>query len=339
MSNIPNEQLRKIILGIVVLFFVLSIFGTKLGSFIVIIIITLYIIKYLKKKNMAGIIDVKNQEILKKTKNIFLAVVVVILGLWLFFSSIIIVDAGETGVYSLFGKVNDNELHSGFHLVNPLGKVNKLSVRTEEYTMSVVANEGNKQGDDSIDALTKEGLKLNLDITVLYHLQEDKASDVYRDIGLTYDEKVIRPEIRSSIREVISQYTAKEIYSDKREESNKKIFDILKNNLEPRGIVLETVLLRNVALPENLAKSIQEKLQAEQEAQKYDFILDKEKKEKQRKVIEAEGQRDSQKIINESLSPNYLYYLYIQGLKDRQGTIYIPTSPTTGMPVFKDLSK
>lgn len=254
-------------------------------------------------------------------------------------NSIVIIGAGETGVFSLFGKVSDQELASGFHIINPLGKVTRMSVRTQEYTMSIMSNEGQKSGDDSIMALTKEGLNVSLDITTLYRLDEDKASELYRLVGLDYEEKIVRPEIRSTIREIVSQYTAKEIYSEKRDDANQQIKDRLEASLNKRNLILEDVLLRNVALPDNLAKSIQEKLQAEQEAQKYDFILDKEKKEKQRKVIEAEGQRDSQKIVNESLTPNYLYFLYINQLKDRQGTIYVPTSPTTGMPLFRDLGK
>ena len=117
------------------------------------------------------------------------------------------------------------------------------------------------------------------------------------------------------------------------------IWYVISIKMQPRGIVVEDVLLRNVQLPANLAQSIQEKLQAEQEAQKYDFILEKEKKEKERKIIEAEGQRDAQKIINESLTSNYLYYLYINDLKSRAGTIYVPTNPSTGMPLFRDLGK
>ena len=120
---------------------------------------------------------------------------------------------------------------------------------------------------------------------------------------------------------------------------SQNINDKLKENLEPRGIVLEQVLLRNVQLPANLANSIQEKLQAEQEAQKYDFILQKEEKEKERKIIEAEGQAESQKIINRSLTNNYLYYRYISELKDREGTIYVPTSASTGMPLFRDIGR
>lgn len=115
--------------------------------------------------------------------------------------------------------------------------------------------------------------------------------------------------------------------------------DNLKSKLEPRGITVEDLLLRNINLPADLAQSIQEKLQAEQEAQKYDFLLDKERKEKERKIIEAEGQRDAQKIISDSLTENYLYYSYINQLKDRQGTIYVPTSPSTGMPLFRNLGE
>lgn len=274
-----------------------------------------------------------------KTSIIFIALA--ILGLWLFSASIVIVEAGQTGVYSLFGKVKDQELRSGFHLVIPLARVTKMSTRTEEYTMSIAQGEGRRYTADAITSLTKEGLSVDLDMTVLYRLEEEKVSDIYKTIGQKedIDEKVIRPTIRTAIRDVIAQYEAKDIYSEERESASSKIAAKLINELKPRGIVIEQVLLRNVALPANLATAIQEKLQAEQEAEKYDFILAKEKKEKERKIIEAEGQRDAQKIINESLTMNYLYYLYINDLKSRQGTIYVPTNPATGMPLFRDLGK
>lgn len=252
---------------------------------------------------------------------------------------LVTIGAGETGVYSLFGKVKDKELSSGLHVVNPLGRVERMSIRTDEYTMSVFRGEGRKQGIDSIAALTKEGLSIDLDITVLYHLKESEASEVYRTVGVEYEEKVIRPEIRSSIREIIAQYEAKDVYSEKREEATTKLTTALRSKIEKRGIVLEDVLLRNVQLPADLAGSIQEKLQAEQESQKYEFLLTKEAKEKERKIIEAEGQRDAQQIINESLTTNYLYYLYIKDLKEREGTIYVPTNPNTGMPTFKELGR
>ncbi len=247
----------------------------------------------------------------------------------------VIVDSGETGVQSFFGKVRDNEFSSGFHLKNPLVKITKMNVRTQDYTMSIAQGEGKKYGSDVISALTKEGLSVDLDITVLYHLVEEKASDIFRDVGLNYDEVIIRPQIRSIIREVIAQYEAKDIYSEKRQEASKGILNSLVSKLEPRGIEVEDVLLRHVELPADLAGSIQQKLQAEQEAERYDFILEKETKEAERKIIEAEGQRDAQQIINQSLTPRYLEYLYINSLKDREGTIYVPTNGSNGLPLFR----
>ena len=265
--------------------------------------------------------------------------IILVVLVFVFFSSSfwVVVGAGETGVQSLFGKVKDQEFNSGFHIKNPFIKITKMNIRTQDYTMSVAQGEGQKYGADAITALTKEGLSVELDITVLYHLVEDKASDVYRDVGLTYDEVIIRPQIRSVIREVIAQYEAKDIYSEKRHEAASQIFGILTEKLGSRGIEIEDVLLRHVELPVNLANSIQEKLQAEQESERYEFILEKESKEAERKRLEAEGQRDAQKIINESLTPRYLQYLYIQSLEKREGTIYVPTDPGNGTPLFRGI--
>lgn len=294
-----------------------------------------------KHKNMSQTIDVDISQHAGRIKKGLSSLIIAILLIWLFFASIVIVDAGETGVYSLFGRVKDAELKSGFHLVIPLAKVTKMSIRTEEYTMSIAQGEGKRVGADAITSLTKEGLSVDLDMTVLYRINEDQASDIYKNVGVKedIDEKIIRPSIRTAIRDIIAQYEAKDIYSEKRQEASIKIKDLLSVEMAKRGIIIEDVLLRNVALPANLAQAIQEKLQAEQEAQKYDFILAKEKKEKERKIIEAEGQRDAQKIINESLTSNYLYYLYINNLKDREGTIYVPTSPGSGLPLFNNIGR
>src|SRR3989339_143037 len=313
--------------------------------FILLIIILFFVVKNivsgykndLKIKDMSKIIDVDKIKFMNKTKHSLISIILLVLVFWLFFASIVIVDAGETGVYSLFGRVKDKELSSGFHLVIPLAKVAKMSIRTEEYTMSIAQGEGKRVGADAITSLTKEGLSVDLDMTVLYRLNEEQASDLYSKVGLNYEEKILRPAIRTSIRDIIAQYEAKDIYSEKREEAADKILEALRNNVVTRGVIVEDVMLRNVSLPAGLTSAIQEKLKAEQEAQKYEFLLDREMKEKQRKIIEAEGQRDAQQIINESLTTNYLYYLYISDLKSREGTIYVPTSPTTGMPLFKNL--
>ena len=117
-------------------------------------------------------------------------VVIVLIGLFVLIKSLIVIPAGTTGVYEIFGKVSDTELHSGMNLVNPLGSVTKLSIRNEEYTMSIASEEGMYYGDDSITALTNEGLEVKLDLTVLYRLAEDKASDIYRTVGLDYSKRL-----------------------------------------------------------------------------------------------------------------------------------------------------
>ncbi|MFC1622983.1 prohibitin family protein [Patescibacteria group bacterium] len=269
-------------------------------------------------------------------KNKVWMVIAIVVAIIVIVNIIVVIPAGYTGVQTLFGKVKDRELSSGMHIVNPFVAIEKMSIRTEEYTMSIAKGEGQKYGADQIQALTREGLMIDLDITVFHHLVEGRASDVYRDLGAGFQEKIIRPEIRSAIREVIAKYDAKDVYSEKRGEVASAINSRLTETVEPRGIVVEQVLLRNVTLPSKLSASIQEKLQAEQESQRYDFLLEKEKKEADRKRIEAEGQRDAQSIIDESLTENYLEYLYIRELKDREGTIYIPTGGN-GLPLFKSV--
>ncbi|MBP9749881.1 MAG: prohibitin family protein [Candidatus Pacebacteria bacterium] len=259
------------------------------------------------------------------------------LGLWVISWGIVIIGAGETGVYSLFGKVHDTEMRSGIHLIIPLARVDRMSIRTEQYTMSIAPSEGQVRGDDSITSLTKEGLEVNIDFTSLYRLDEPKASDMYREVGLDYVNKLIRPEIRGVIRDIVSQYEAKELYSEKRQEASTRMATLLREKLGSRGIVIEEAVIRNVQLPASLAQAIQAKLASEQEAQRYDFVLAKEQKEAERKRIEAQGQRDAQTIINESLTSEYLNYLYIKELKDRQGTIYVPTDSSSGMPLFKGI--
>lgn len=259
-----------------------------------------------------------------------IGLVVLVLLVFLLGFSWAVVPAGYTGVYHLFGKVADKELSSGFHLKNPLAAVTQMSIRTEEYTMSIAPQEGQKKGVDSIDALTKEGLKVIMDMTVLYHLNEESASDVYKELGTNYVEKIIRPQIRSGIRETVALYSAKDIYSDKRQEVENKIFDTLASSISPRGIVIEKVLLRNVILPEKLVNSIEEKLAAEQEAQKMDFVLEKEKKEAERKAIEAKGIKVAQETIQKTLTPEYLRWYSIEMMK---GLVNSPNTTFLFVPI------
>lgn len=246
-----------------------------------------------------------------------------------------IVDAGEVGVLSTFGRIDDRPLSSGFHLKNPFSQVIKMNIRTHSYTMSGTYSEGEMQGDDSIQALGADGGSVWFDVTVLYRLKEDSAPSIYKNLGLSYEENIVRPEIRSIIREVAARYTVGELYGVKREEFNQVVFDQMAENLDERGLVVEEVLLRKVNISESLSRNIELKLAAEQEVQRLEFEIQKAQKEAERQRVEAQGQRDAQAIINESLSDKYLMYLYIQNLQSREGTIYVPTEG--GVPLFKGI--
>jgi regulator of protease activity HflC (stomatin/prohibitin superfamily) len=329
----PNDLRRYIGPIIIVLLFVLNLFPKLIFPLIVIGIIFIFS-KYLTT-NTLNVMPPSStaQAVLSKIRFGFRAIVFTVLVVFLLANMIVIIPAGSTGVYHLFGKVRDAELSSGIHLINPLAGIIKMSIRTQQYTMSSVADEGVRHGDDSIETLTKEGLKVLLDITILYRLNEDKASDVYRTLGVDYEQNIIRPEVRSVIRQVVANYEAKDIYSEKRDVVVGEIEKRLRENIEMRGITVESTLLRNVVLPPELASAIEQKLTAEQESERYDFVLQKETKEAERKRIEAEGQRDSQRIISTSLSNEYLQYLFIKDIKDRQGTIYVPTN----LPLMKGI--
>jgi len=336
----PDKQGLWVLLAFIALIVVVN-FGLMLLPLVLIIGAGVFVWSLFQKKQGPRVINIDPKRmnsisieaLITKVRKAGLAAALAIVALVVLINSIVIIPAGETGVYHLFGKVRDNEVSSGIHLINPLASIVRLSIRTEQYTMSVATTEGQRLGDDSIEALTKEGLKVHLDMTVLYHLEEDKASDVYREIGVNYDEKILRPAVRTAIRDIIALYEAKDIYSDMREEAVRLIKVQLEETIGPRGLVVEEVLLRNVALPAMLTGAIENKLTAEQEAERYDFVLERETKEAERKRIEAEGQRDAQTIINQSLTDRYLQYLYVQNLQNREGTIYVPYD----MPLFRGM--
>ncbi len=252
------------------------------------------------------------------------------------FLFVTIIDAGEVGVVDTFGQVSDTPLRSGLNIKNPFSNIIKFPIRTSQYTMSIAPNEGSIKGDDSIEARAADGAIVYIDVTVYFHVKPESAPSIYKNIGLDYEEKIVRPETRSTIRDAASKYAVNDLYATKRDEFTKSLKTTLQEKINIRGIEVEDVLLRNITLSNTLANSIEQKLTAQQEAQKLDFLLDREKKEAQRKTIEATGQRDAQRLINESLTDRYLYYLYILNLKDAKGTIYVPTQ--NGLPLFKGVN-
>ncbi len=263
-------------------------------------------------------------------------------------SAIVIVPAGHAGVPVLFGKVQNFHLSEGMHLINPLVQVTALSVRTEEYTMSSATREGRIKGDDSIRVLTSDGLEMPLDVTILYRLSPSDAPWIYRNIGPNYEAKIIRPAARTAIREAASNLTAQEAYSLKRKElaeDSQKLLELQIANLlgqhedfKGPGVIIQDVLLRNVSLPTRVRDAIERKLTAAQEAQQMEFVLEKERKEAERKEIEAKGIANFQKVVSEDISEQLLQWKGIEATmeisRSPNAKVVIIGSGASGLPVI-----
>ena len=231
-------------------------------------------------------------------------------------SCIVEIEAGQIGVQTLFGKVQNDVLTSGLHFINPLIDVNRLDVRTQNYTMSGVKDEGDKEGDDAIRVLTSDGLEVIIDLTVLYRVQANEAPRLLRETGLDFKDKIVRPVTRTKIRDNAVYYTAIDLYSNKRDEFQTRIYKTIEDNFKKRGLELEQLLVRNITLPNKVKAAIEEKINAEQEAQKMMFVLQKERQEAERKRVEAQGIADYQRIINTGLTSNQLQYEQIKAMKE-----------------------
>ena len=228
------------------------------------------------------------------------------IGISVVLSCIVQVGAGEAGVQVLFGSVQEGVLKSGLNIVNPLVNVENMDIKTQSYTMSSVSDEGQQKNDDAISTLSSDGLTLRLDVTIWYRLNESDAPQVYRTIGVDYSEKIVRPAIRTAIRDVSVGYSGTDIYSIKREDFVREVTSNLENAFSGRGIILERVLLRNVELPEKIRAAIDEKIAAEQKAQQMVYVLQKEKQEAERKRVEAQGISDYNRIVSQSITDQVL---------------------------------
>lgn len=223
-------------------------------------------------------------------------------------TSIVQIDAGEAGVKKLFGKVQRDVLGSGLHFVNPLMEIIKLDVKTQNYTMSGANDEGQRSGDDAIRVLTADGLEVTIDLSVLYRLNSVDAPKLLQETGADYENKIVRPITRTRIRDNAVFYEAIALFSTKRDEFQQRIFRNIEVDFNKRGLTLENLLIRNITLPASVRTTIEQKINAEQEAQKMQFVLQKEKQEAERKRVEAQGISDYQRIINESLTDRQLQY-------------------------------
>jgi regulator of protease activity HflC (stomatin/prohibitin superfamily) len=257
-----------------------------------------------------------NERPLSKFSNLFqiLGFVVILIGL--LSSAFKQIDAGKVGVKSLFGNVQSDVLESGLHMVNPLVDITIFDAQTQNYTMSVVHDEGEKEGDDAIRVLSNDGLEVIIDLTVLYRVLPNEAPKILKGIGENYTDKIVRPVTRTRIRDNAVYYDAVALYSSKRAEFQQRIFKTIEADFKSRGLVLEQLLIRNINLPTSVKTTIESKINAEQEAQKMIFVLQKEKQEAERKRVEAQGIADYQKIISSGLTDKQLQYEQIKAQKE-----------------------
>lgn len=217
--------------------------------------------------------------------------------------SIVVIPAGHVGVKVLFGNVRAETLDAGIHIVNPLLKIHDMSVRTQQIS-------------ETANVPSQEGLVVNLDLSILFSLDPRKAADVYKTIGLDYVNIVLVPQIRSVVRGVTAGYDAKALYTAERELIASQMSAQLKPMFAERGIRLEKVMLRSVKLPDILATAIEKKLEAEQQAEQMKFVLDRERREAERKLIEAKGINDYNTQVAQGLTESILRLRGIEATRE-----------------------
>ena len=205
---------------------------------------------------------------------------------------IIVIPVGNIGVEYFQGKVSNRTLPGGIYAINPFSDIVQFSTRLRDIK-------------EEISATSKEGLALNIDISIQYRIDPAKAGNVYQNIG-TDEREIVISRFRAIAREIVAGYPAEAVYSTKREEISLQLREKLRLYITPLGFVVDEALLRNVKIPETLQEAIQQRLKAEQENLQMQFVLAKEKQEAERKRIEAKGKADAQKILAEGLTPAIL---------------------------------
>jgi regulator of protease activity HflC (stomatin/prohibitin superfamily) len=257
-----------------------------------------------------------------KLVGILVLVVVLLILLW---ASVAKVNTGNVGVLTMFGRVTGEVLPEGIHLVNPFKVNNEMSIRTQEIK-------------ESASVPSNEGLVINLDTSLLFHLNPGKAAEAYQKLGPNYMDVIVEPTLRAAIREATASHSANALYTGEREQVGQQIYTQLVRELTPRGVEVERVLLRDIQLPATLKSSIEAKQQAEQESLAMSFRLQKETQEAQRKRIEAAGIRDFQQIVAQGISSQLLEWKGIEAtekLADSKNTkVVVIGNPKNGLPLI-----
>jgi regulator of protease activity HflC (stomatin/prohibitin superfamily) len=252
-------------------------------------------------------------------------VVAIVLIVLLIGNPITVIPAGHVGVKDLFGRVSSNVLSPGVRIVLPFTRVIKMSIKTQEVK-------------ETAEVPSKEGLIMDLEGSLLFRLDPEKADDIYRTIGKNYQEIAVAPQIRSAIREITAAYEAKVLYSAERERISRETLELFKKLAGDRGIVAEAVLLRKIGLPDVVANAIQEKLRREQESEQMKFVLQKELQEAERKRIEAQGIADFQRIVAAGISPALLEWKGIEATEklamSQNSKVVVIGSGKNGLPII-----
>jgi prohibitin 1 len=240
-------------------------------------------------------------------------------------NSVACVATGHVGVLTLFGRVTGQTIGEGIHLVNPLARVHELDVRTQEVKERAAVP-------------SREGLIMGVEASVLYHLHPEQAAGVYQTIGTGYADVLLVPGFRSTIRTVTAGHTASALYSDGRETLAGLILAELRRQVQPRGIVIESVLLRDLQLPDALKQAIEAKQQAEQDAQRMEFVLQKERQEAERKRVEAQGIKDFQNIVTQGISDKLLEWKGIEATielaRSQNSKVVVVGNSKNGLPLL-----
>lgn len=248
-----------------------------------------------------------------------------IIGIFLLFRCFTVIPAGHVGVVDFFGDVSSATLKPGVNVRNPLASIHKFSVKTQEVKEIMVVP-------------SKEGLSVQLEVSVLYHLNPETAAEVYKTIGPDYKGIILEPNFRSITRGVTAGYEARALYTSEREVLAHQIMADLEKVVSQRGITIEATPLRQVVLPPNLTASIEQKLQSEQESQRMEFILTKESQEAERKRIEAQGIADFQKIVSLGLSDQFLRWKGIEATEKLAASpnakVVVVGSGKDGLPII-----
>merc|ERR1711998_359081 len=217
---------------------------------------------------------------------------------WCVFS-VRIVPPAHVGISVVLGHVASGTVPSGFHIMNPLASVVTFNLKTQLlYSENIVP--------------TKEGLNVELDVSLLYHISETRARDVFLQLGEEFESVLVLPELQSAVRGLTSEVSAKALYTAGRTEIHDKLLQELREKLSPRGIELEDVLLKGIKLPKQLTDAIELKAQAEQESARMEFVLTKEQQEAERKKLEASGVAAFQRIVSEGISEQLLQWKGIE---------------------------